>query len=164
MLTEYVNPSSAEINPIGPGGKRTCWKGGSSSSSTTSTNIDKRIAISEGVGISADNSSASVTINEQSVDADIVKKALDTVSAADATSGAGFSQLLTLAGGLFEGAGRLIGGTQQAALQSYRDAQGATARAMDTATAAARGGIDNRTLTMIALAGAAAVAFINRKG
>lgn len=131
--------------------------GGSSSSSTatttqtTTTNVDKRLALNSGIGISSDQS----TVNVQALDGEVVKKALDTVSAADATAGAGFEKLLGLADKLFTGAGQVISKTQDASL-----AQLAT---LNTAANDQRGTIDQKTIIVLAVAGAAALAF-RRKG
>lgn len=145
------------------GGGYICGGGGSSGGSSTSstatttstqnttTNIDKRLALSSGIGISSDSS----TVNVEALDGEIVRKALDTVSAADATAGASFEKLLGLADKLFTGAGEVIGKTQDASL-----AQLAT---LNTAANDQRGAIDQKTLVVLAVAGAAAFA-LRKKG
>lgn len=121
--------------------------GGSSSSNSTSTQTtDKRMVVDNGIGISSDSS----TVNVTTLDAGIVSKALDTVAAADATSGAGFSQLLGLADKLFTGAGSMIEKTQNASL--------AQLETINAAAADQAGTIDQKT--MIVLAVAAAGAFV----
>lgn len=121
--------------------------GGSSSSNSTSTQTtDKRMVVDNGIGISSDSS----TVNVTTLDAGIVSKALDTVAAADATSGAGFSQLLGLADKLFTGAGSMIEKTQNASL--------AQLETINAAAADQQGTIDQKT--MIVLAVAAAGAFV----
>lgn len=126
----------------------------SSSATTTSTttqNTDKRIAIESGIGISSDSS----TVHVEALDAGIVSKALDTVSAADATAGEGFNRLLNLADKLFTGAGQVVATTQETSLKQI---EGLNAAAADS-----RGQIDQKTLMVIAVAGAAAWA-MKRKG
>lgn len=142
-------PLGDSVTQAKPGGGYICGGGGGSSSSsnaTTTTNTDKRIAIESGIGISSDSS----TVNVQALDGNIVMKALDTVSAADATAGTGFTQLLGLADKLFTGAGEIITKTQDTTL--------AQVGALNQAQNDARGSIDQKT--MIVLAGAAAVAFV----
>lgn len=123
----------------------------SSSNTTTNNNIDRRQVVAEGgMGLSADGSTLNVTM--QSMDAGIVNKALDAVVQADAISGQGFSQLLTLADRVITGAGGIIQATQQT-----------TDKQMDIiATTAndAKGAIDQKTIMVgIGVAGAVAIAF-----
>lgn len=126
-------------------GRRTCYFGGGGSSEstnqTTTTNTDKRLVVDSGIGISSDSSS--VTVN--ALDAGIVEKALDTVQVSDATNGQGFGQLVTLADKLFTGAGTLVAATQQTALEQMTQANVETA-----------GKIDNKTITILGVAAAAA--------
>lgn len=135
------------------GGGYVCGGGGSSSSSTSSetTNIDKRLALQEGIGISSDQS----TVNVTTLDAGIVNKALDTVAVTDATNAQGFNQLLTLADKFMTGAGDVIKATQATTL--------AQVGALGTAQNDARGSIDQKTMTILAVAGVAAVWAFNRK-
>lgn len=133
-----------------PDGIRTCHFGGgggssSSSNATTTTNTDKRLVVNDGIGISSDTSS--VTVN--SLDSGIVTKALDTVQVADATAGQGLSQLISLADKLFTGAGTLVGATQQSALETMSNYQ-------TTMAAEKSGSIDNKTITILGVAAAAA--------
>lgn len=129
--------------------------GGSSSSSSASTtettNIDKRMVVDQGIGISSDSS----TVNVQSLDAGIVNKALDTVAAADATSGEGFARLLNLAEGLFTKGGELV--------DKVSDTSMAAVAAVSTAQNDAKGSIDQKTLVIMAVAGIGA-AYILKKG
>ncbi len=136
------------------GGRRIYgFGGGGSSSSTQSTtqNTDKRIAIQDGIGISSDSS----TVNVTSLDAGIVTKALDTVNVADAANSQGFTQLLGLADKLFTGAGQTLQTAQSATL--------AQVGALNQAQNDARGTIDQKTLIIIAVAGAAAYAYSRKK-
>lgn len=127
--------------------------GGSSSSSnaTTTNTTDKRMVVDQGIGISSDSST--VTVN--ALDGDIVKKALDTVAASDATAGAGFTQLLGLADKLFTGAGAMIDKTQSASI--------AQLETINAAQANAQGTIDQKTMIVLAVAAAGAVV-LSRKG
>lgn len=138
------------------GGRRIYGGGGGSSSSsstaTTTQNTDKRIAVEQGIGISSDSS----TITVEALDANIVNKALDTVATADATSGAGFTQLLTLADRLFTGAGAVISDTQGQALKQLET--------LNAAGNDSRGQIDQKTMIVLAVAGAAAFVMARRKG
>lgn len=135
------------------GGGYVCGGGGGSSSSTssTTTNIDKRLALESGVGISSDQST--VTVN--TLDAGIVDKALQTVQLADATSGQGFSQLLALTDKLFTGAGQALQTTQATTL--------AQVGALNQAQNDARGAVDQKTIIVLAVAGAAAAFAFSRK-
>lgn len=135
------------------GGGYVCGGGGGSSSSTasTTTNTDKRIAISDGIGISSDSS----TVNVQTVDAGIVTKALETVNMADATNGQGFQALLGLADKLFTTADGTLKTTQATTL--------AQVGALNTAQNDAKGSIDQKTIIVLAVAGAAAMFAFKRK-
>lgn len=137
------------------GGGYVCGGGGdsSSSSSTSSntTNVDRRLVNESGIGISSDSS----TINVQSLDGKIVEKALDTVQVADAANSQGFTTLLGLADKLFTGAGQTLQTTQAATL--------AQVGALNQASNDARGTIDQKTLIIIAVAGAAAYAYSRKK-
>lgn len=125
----------------------------SSQQSTTVNNIDRRQVIGEGgMGLASDG--ANVTINNQTVDAGIVERALDTVKAADATNGEGFTKLLSLADKLFTGAGNMVEKTQTASI--------AQLETINAAAADSKGQIDQKT--MIVLAVAAAGALVLTKG
>ena len=78
--------------------------------------------------------------------AEVVKAALETVGNADAVSGEGFSKLLDLAGELFEGGGRALERSQELTNSAYQQA-----------VESKQGAIDNRTIAVLAMAGAAAV-------
>jgi len=120
-----------------------------SSTNTTTTTVDKRMVVDGGsLGVTADGS----TITVNALDAGIVEKALDTVKASDATNGEGFSQLLDLASNLFDKGGALIEKTQDATLAQ-----------IDSINAAAndkQGAIDQKTMIVLAVAGATAAAAI----
>lgn len=127
--------------------------GGSSSSSSTSntTSIDKRMVVDQGIGITSDSS----TVTVEALDAGIVNKALDTVSAADATAGAGFEKLLNLAEGLFTQGGKLV--------EKVGDTSMAAVAAVSSAQNDAKGAIDQKTLVILAVAGVGA-AYLLKKG
>lgn len=127
--------------------------GKSSSSSKSTSNIvttttDKRQVVDGGVGVTADNS----TVNVQTLDAGIVKDALDTVKASDATNGEGFEKLLDLASNLFDKGGALIEKTQDATL--------AQIGSINAAANDKTGSIDQKTMIVMAVAGATAAAAI----
>lgn len=134
------------------GGGYCCHGGGggsSSSNATTTTSTDKRMVVDQGIGISSDSSS--VVVN--ALDGDIVKHALDTVKASDAIAGEGFGKLLDLTGKVFDvGSGVIKAGQQM------------TADAYQTATAEKSGSIDNKTIMILGIAGAAAWAFSKAGG
>lgn len=133
------------------GGGYLCGGGGDSksSSSTSTTNIDKRMAVGNGaIGASSENSTVSIT----TTDSGIVSRALDSVDVASATTAQGFDALLNAADKLFNRGQNLIGQTQQAVAEAYQQAQ-TTKQAT----------IDNRTLIVLAVAGAAAVVAMKRK-
>lgn len=137
-------------------GGRRIYGGGSSksssSSSSTTNNTDKRIAVETGIGISSDGSNITV----EALDGDIVTKALDTVKAADATAGAGFQQLLTLADKLFTGAGQVVETTQATTLEQIKS--------INTAQNDSKGAIDQKTIIVLGIAGAVAYAATRKKG
>lgn len=168
-------------------GRLLCGGGGDSSSSsstaTSTTNIDKRMALSSGVGVSSDSS----TVNVNSLDGGAIAQALgfagsalDSIKSSDATNAQGFTALLSsvnktidantsagtgaaqsfngllkLAGDLFATGSQMIGKTQDATL-----AQLAT---INTAANDQKGAIDQKTIIVLAVAGAAAVVLSKRK-
>lgn len=140
--------------------------GGSSSSASTQTNQDNRVAVQDGIGL-ANSSGNTLAITDggivsrglQTVDSGIagalgtVGKAIDAVNLSDANNAQGFEQLLKTAESLWERGEGLIGQTQKAVADAYGQARNDSA-----------GTIDNRTIIVLAVAGAAAFAFANRKG
>lgn len=130
---------------------------------TTNNNLDRRQVIGEGgFGFAADGASISVT--NQTLDSGALQGALNTantaieaISAADATNGQGFSQLLNLADRLFTGGGAILSQTADATL-------GAVA-ALNTAQNDSTGKIDQKTIMVaVGVAGAVAIAFAMSKG
>jgi hypothetical protein len=79
-------------------------------------------------------------------------RAMDAIELSNVTVSAGFTQLLDVAEGLFSKSEGLIGQTQQAVADAYGQAQ-----------TDAKGTIDNRTITVLAVAGVAALFLLNRK-
>lgn len=138
-------------------------KGGSSSSASSSdqttntTNTDKRIATESGL-VATEGSSISSVTNIQSLDKDIVSKALETVQVADATNGDSFNGLLNLADRFLTAtkeSGRMTTDAATTLAGRY------TADVMDgisKATADKTGSIDQKT--MMVLATVAGVAFV----
>lgn len=97
--------------------------GGSSSSSSTQSTInqDRRIvADGGGVGISADSST--VTIN--ALDAGAIERALDFAKASDQETGKTLNQVLGLAAGVFDKAGRSVDASADRVAQAYSEARG----------------------------------------
>ena len=145
---EYFSPDGRELNPCQCCGRRLLFKGGSSSSSsstTTTETTDKRMVVDQGIGISSDQS----TVNVTTLDAGIVQAALDTVKASDATNGEGFNGLLNLAEMLFTDGAALIEKTQNASL--------AQIETINAAASDKTGSIDQKTMIVLAVAGAAAL-------
>lgn len=123
--------------------------GSSSSTSSKTEQIDRRIVNESGVANSGDSNS--VVIN--SLDGGIVTKAFDTVQISDALSNESFNNLLKVAQGLFTGGERLIGQTQTAVADAYSQAQ-----------TDAKSTIDNRTIVVLGVAAAGvAAAYALRK-
>ena len=120
----------------------------SSASTTTTQTTDKRMVVDTGVGISSESSN--VTVN--TLDSGIVKAALDTVKANDATNGDGFSKLLGLADKLFTTGSTLIEKTSDTTL--------AQVAALTTAKNDSAGLIDQKTIIVLGIAGAIAAASI----
>lgn len=148
--------------PNGGGvGPRRLYKGGGSSSSnaTTTTSTDKRMVVDQGIGISSDSSSVYVN----ALDGDIVKHALDTVRASDAVAGQGYSKLLDTSNDAFSKVLNLTGKVFDAGVGVIKAGQQMTADAYQTATAEKSGSIDNKTIMILGIAGAAAWAFSKAK-
>lgn len=120
--------------------------GGSSSSSSSTSNQDNRVAVQDGIGLSASSGNV-ITVT----DGGIVARALDSVDLNNATAAEGFSKLLDAAESLWERGENLIGTTQKHVADAYSQAQ------TDKA-----GTIDNRTIIVLAVAGAAALILAKR--
>jgi hypothetical protein len=145
-------------------------KSSSSTSSNTTNNQDNRVAVQDGIGLS-NSSGNTVNITDGgsvaaafdfgtkatnhafSFGSETVGRALQTVETSNATLGDGYSKLIDAAGDLFARGEGLIGQTQKAVADAYGQA-----------TADKAGGIDNRTIIVLAVAGAAAAAFIATRG
>jgi hypothetical protein len=137
------------------GGGYVCGGGGGSSKSSSTTNTtttvqDKRLVVDGGaIGITADNSS----VNVQSLDAGIANKAIDAnaegLTALLNSGSEGFERLLTVAEKLITNSSDVVSKSQDAALAQI---EAINARAADQ-----EGSIDNKTLTVLAIAGAAAL-------
>lgn len=130
------------------GGGYVCGGGGGSSessSSTTTNTTDKRMVVDTGIGISSESSNVNVT----TLDAGIVNKALDTVQISDAANKQGFTGLLNLAETLFTQGGELLSKTADATMQQIE--------AVNAAANDREGAIDQKTIIVLAIAGAAAL-------
>lgn len=141
------------------GGGYVCGFGGSSSSrsSQDTYNQDMRVAVQDGIGFSGSSGNALTlnttnTTNTNITDGGIVSRALDSIDINNATNAEGFSQLLTAAQSLWDKGETLIGQTQKSVADAYSQAQ-----------TEAKGTIDNRTIMVIAVAGAAALAYASRR-
>lgn len=124
--------------------------GSKSSSKQSSSNYDNRVAVQDGIGLSY---SSGNTINVETLDAEIVGKALDSVNVSNALNSDNFTKLLDVQKDMFNTSQGLIGQTQQAVADAYSQAQ-----------TDAKGTIDNRTMIVLGIAAAAVVVMINQKG
>lgn len=130
--------------------------GGSSSSNSNSTqNTDKRLIVSDqGLGISSDTSTVNVTALDQGAikgAVDITSKALDTVAGANAMQGQSLDSIIGLAGDLFRGGFKALETSQDQVNTAYQTA---------TETKQAAGTIDNRTIMVLGIAAAGALAYM----
>ncbi len=151
------------------GGGYVCGGGGSRSSSTQQTfNTDQRVVTESGIGVSGDSNA--ISVNTTTADPGIVARALQTVDINNATNADGFTKLLNAAA--INNATNADGFTQllDAATQMFNRSEGligqtqaAVADAYTVAQNTAKGTIDNRTITVLAVAGVAALWAINRK-
>lgn len=133
-------------------GKKTTTSSAKTTNTTTTTNIDRRQVVAEGaMGIAADGA----TVNIESLDAGIINKAIDAISAADATAGQGFNGLLTLADKLFEGGASILDKTADTTL--------AQVAALNTASNDASGSIDQKTLVILGGVALGAAYFLGRR-
>jgi hypothetical protein len=120
--------------------------GGSSKSASTNINEDNRVTAGT-VGISGAGNTVQIT------DGGIVARSLQTVDdTVDAVVGKGFTQLLDLAGSMFDQSQGLIGQTQKAVADAYGQAVNDKNQT-----------IDNRTIIVMALAAAAVLIVMNWK-
>jgi len=120
-------------------------------------NYDQRVAVQDGIGFSGSsnnalNISTTTTTNNNITDGGIVSRALDSIDINNATNAQGFQSLLGAAESLWQRGEKLIGQTQQSVADAYMTAQ-----------TEAKGTLDNRTIAVIAVAGAAALAFASRR-
>lgn len=101
----------------------------------------------------------STTSGSYNVTADpvIAKAAFDFATNADATLGAGMEKMLGWAS-------ELTGKSQDNATALAGRFTDSVAQAFDSARNTTPGGIDNKTMIILGVAGAAAIAFANRKG
>lgn len=141
----------------------------SSTNTTNTTNIDRRQVMSDGaIGITSDSS----TVNVQSMDAGLVKAALDVVSGVDASNRDGYSKLLdvvvsTEAAGN-EGYSKLLSLTEKLfsasgqILEKTADTSLAAVSAVNSARNDATGTIDQKTLVILGAVGLGA-AFLFKK-
>lgn len=132
--------------------------GSRSKSSSATSNYDNRVAVQDGIGLSASNNNL-IQITDGGIVRDslefsgfTVDRALDSVDLSTAAVSKGFDQLIATAENLFNRGEGLIGQTQKAVADAYSQAQ-----------TDAKSTIDNRTITVLAVAGVAAVWALNRK-
>jgi hypothetical protein len=157
-------------------------KSSSSASSQTTNNQDNRVAVQDGIGLSA---SSGNVINVTNSDAQVVARALDSIDRSNAVNGEGFANLLDtsetnfkqlvtgqtsgfsqLVGGQRDGFSQLIGTAEKLFNEGQNligQTQKSVADAYAQAQTEAKGTIDNKTIMVIAVAGAAALAFASRR-
>lgn len=124
----------------------------SSNQTTTTNNIDRRQVVAEsGIGFSSDSS----TINVTTLDAGIVKAAIDAVKSGDAVNGDSFSKLLSLADKMFTGAGDIIGKAQETTLSQVAQ--------LNEARNDQNGKIDQKTLIIVGGIALGALAVTRKK-
>ena len=135
-----------------------CGGGGSNSSnSTTTQNVDKRLVVDNGVGVSSDSSTVTVTaIDHGAIEQSFQmgKAALDSIVTADANQGQTLDKIVGLADKLFTGGYDLLKTNQVSVNQAYE-----TAKTLETS----KGTVDNRTIIVLGVAAAAAYAATRRK-
>ncbi len=155
QLYEHGEPLGDSATRRKLGGGYVCGFGGSSSSASNqeTNNYDQRVAVQDGIGFSgSSNNALTITTTNNVTDGGIVSKALDSINLNNATNAQGFESLLGAAESLWERGEKLIGQTQQSVADAYMTAQ-----------TEAKGTLDNRTIAVIAVAGAAALAFASRR-
>lgn len=129
--------------------------GGDSESSQATHNIDKRNAVQNGIGLSGDGSSVTTYSTTILTDAGMTGKALDannafgaraldSIDKSTALTAGQFDKLLQAAENLWQRGETLVGQTQKHVADAYL-----------TANTDARGAIDNKTIIVLAVAGAA---------
>lgn len=169
QLYELGMPLGESVTRAKLGGGYVCGGGGGSSSSQASSNYDNRVAVQDGIGLSASNNNSVSTTNQSwlnitTTDAGVVSRGLDTVD--KTTAGAfelvndalgfgesSFSKLLEAQQNMFNRGEAMIGQTQQFAADAYSQAH------------ADKGGtIDQRTMIIMGVVAVAAVVAINHKG
>lgn len=135
-----------------------------SSSATTYQSTDRRVvADGGGVGMSGDGNAVSINMMDGgaiAASADVVKAALQTIEKADATAGEGFESTLRLASDSFARLVDLAGDVLEGGASALERSQELTAQAYSESVETRQATIDNKTITVIAIAGAvAAVAY-----
>lgn len=113
----------------------------STTNNTTTNNVDKRLVVGEyGAGVSADNSTINMTVS--SLAPEVVQSALDFAGRNDAIMGEGFGALVKSSENLFGQMADRIG-------SAYSLAQND-----------AKGGLEQKTVIMLAVIGAGVVAIL----
>ena len=127
----------------------------SSSAATTTSNIDKRQVVSSGaVGVTTD-AAGDISVTNNTLDAGAIQGALDYVKATDATQGANFTSLLSLADKMFS--------TGAGVIKTAQDTSLAQIDQINTAQNNSKGAIDQKTMIILAVAGLGAFA-LSKKG
>jgi len=129
--------------------------GGKSSSSseanqqTTTNNIDNRIVTESGIVATG---GASIVATVERVDADIVKNALEFAETASNDNSESFNRLIGFGEKLFKDGADMISTGQQTVLQAAQSVENDK-----------RGAIDQKTIVVLGIAGAAALVMVKGK-
>lgn len=127
----------------------------SSSAATTTSNIDKRQVVSSGaVGVTTD-AAGGISVTNNALDAGAIQGALDYVKATDATQGANFTSLLSLADKMFSTGAGVIAKAQDTTLAQIGQ--------INTAKNDTTGTIDQKTMIILAAASLGVLA-LTKKG
>lgn len=113
----------------------------STSTATTTTSIDKRMVVDNGVGVSSDSSTVHVT----ATDLGAIGRAFDFATGAGQSVTGTMDKVLGLADVILKGSIDAVKGTNAVVSQAY-----------ETAKTTQQGSIDQKTMIVLAVAGAAA--------
>lgn len=139
---------------FGGGGSSSSSSANTTSTNTTNQNTDKRISQQSGVAVSGGNSP--VTFNSSSVDAGTVQASASIANNAIGASTTNLSNLLSSANTLFSNMGGILA-NQSAANVSQ-------SQSLTSAITAQGGGVNQKTILMLAVAGIAVYAMSRKRG
>lgn len=140
-----------KVHQFGGGGSSSSSSASTTSTTTTNNNTDKRISQQSGVAVS---NTGGVTIN--SADAGTVQAGSAIANNAIAANTQNFQTLADLANKLFTGAGAVVA-NQQASLASQ-------SQNLTSALSNQSGGVSQKTILMLGLAGVGMALMLKKKG